>query len=106
AGLLQFPSGFKCTWYGLPHPVQFAVLILMPALLYGVNRLFDRLEKASHARLCPYTPDAYTEERAGGRPEHVEGTVCQQRKLEACPTKGNPRTPLPLRHCHLEGKEK
>ncbi|CBJ28227.1 expressed unknown protein [Ectocarpus siliculosus] len=51
--LLEFSSRFKCTWYGLPHPVQFMVLILMPALLYGVNRLFDRLEKASHARLCP-----------------------------------------------------
>ncbi|CAN0336807.1 unnamed protein product [Ectocarpus fasciculatus] len=51
--LVEFTSGFRCAWYGLPHPVQFTVLILMPALLYGVNRLFDRLEKASHARLCP-----------------------------------------------------
>ncbi|CAN0085117.1 unnamed protein product [Ectocarpus sp. 12 AP-2014] len=71
-GLLELPSGFKCTWYGLSHPVQFAVLILMPALLYGVNRLFDSLEKASHARLCPHATAASVEEREGGRPEHVK----------------------------------
>ncbi|CAB1096037.1 unnamed protein product [Ectocarpus sp. CCAP 1310/34] len=111
--LLDFPSGFKCTWYGLPHPVQFAVLILalrsarapqMPALLYGVNRLFDTLEKASHNYLCPYTTAAYMDAREGGRPEYVEGTLCQ-RKLVACANKGNPRAPLPLHHHRLEGKE-
>ncbi|CAN0002906.1 unnamed protein product, partial [Ectocarpus sp. 4 AP-2014] len=63
-GLLEFR---------LPHPVHFAVLILMAALLYGVNRLFDRLEKASHNHLCPYTTASYMEEREGGRPEYVEG---------------------------------
>ncbi|CAN0035836.1 unnamed protein product [Ectocarpus fasciculatus] len=76
----------------------------MPALLYGVNRLFDRLETASNARLCPYTPAVYTEERAGGRPEHVKGTVCQQ-KLGESSTKGTTRAPLPLRRHCLDGKE-
>ncbi|CAN0174120.1 unnamed protein product [Ectocarpus sp. 8 AP-2014] len=104
-GLLEFPSEFKCTWYGLSHPVQFAVLILMPALLYGVNRLFDRLEKASHAGLCPHATAACVEEKEGGRPEHVEDAVCQ-RKLDAYSTKGSPRAPLPLRHHRLDGKEK
>ncbi|CAM9174027.1 unnamed protein product [Ectocarpus sp. 4 AP-2014] len=102
---LEFPSGFKCTWYGLPHPVQFAVLILMPALLYGVNWLFDRLEKASHAGLCPHATAACVEEKEGGRPEHVEAPVCQW-KLDTCSTKGSPRAPLPLRHHRLDGKEK
>ncbi|CAN0024944.1 unnamed protein product [Ectocarpus sp. 6 AP-2014] len=74
SGLLGFPSGFKCTCYGLPHAVQFTVLILMPALLYGVKRLFDRLVQASHACLCPYTTAAFTEERKGRRLQHVEGT--------------------------------
>ncbi|CAN0361385.1 unnamed protein product [Ectocarpus sp. 12 AP-2014] len=32
AGLVEFSSRFKCTWYGLPHPVQFMVLILVSTL--------------------------------------------------------------------------
>ncbi|CAN0577431.1 unnamed protein product, partial [Ectocarpus sp. 12 AP-2014] len=91
-GLLELPSGFKCTWYGLSHPVQFAVLILMPALLYGVNRLFDSLEKASHARLCP-PPLPWKREKAGvpntSKAQYVNGswTLALPRELHArlCP---------------------
>ncbi|CAM9786771.1 unnamed protein product [Ectocarpus sp. 4 AP-2014] len=103
SGLLGIPSGFKCRWYGLPRPVQFTVLILMPALLYGVNRLFDGLVQASHACLCPYPTAAFMEEREGGRPEHIGGTL-RQRKLDACSTQGSPRAPLPLRHHRLHGR--
>ncbi|CAN0136533.1 unnamed protein product [Ectocarpus sp. 13 AM-2016] len=53
----------------------------------------------------PLPPAASVEEREGGRPEHVEGAVCQ-RKLDACSTKRSPRAPLPLRHHRLDGKTK
>ncbi|CAM9297208.1 unnamed protein product [Ectocarpus fasciculatus] len=49
--LVDFPSGFKCMWYDLSHPVQFAVLLMMPALFFGVNRIFGMLDKAAYARL-------------------------------------------------------
>ncbi|CBJ28220.1 expressed unknown protein [Ectocarpus siliculosus] len=49
--LVDLPSGFKCMWYNLSHPVQFAVLLVMPALFLGVNRMFGMLDKAAYARL-------------------------------------------------------
>ncbi|CAM9901500.1 unnamed protein product [Ectocarpus sp. 13 AM-2016] len=48
---VDLPSGFKCAWYNLSHPVQCAVLLVMPALFFGVNRMFGMLEKAAYARL-------------------------------------------------------
>ncbi|CAM9216984.1 unnamed protein product, partial [Ectocarpus sp. 8 AP-2014] len=49
--LVDLSSGFKCAWYNLSHPVQFAVLLVMPALFFGVNRMFGMLDKAAYARL-------------------------------------------------------
>ncbi|CAM9868755.1 unnamed protein product, partial [Ectocarpus sp. 8 AP-2014] len=49
--LVDLPSGFKCAWFNLSHPVQFAVLLVMPALFFGVNRMFGMLDKAAYARL-------------------------------------------------------
>ncbi|CAM9691249.1 unnamed protein product [Ectocarpus sp. 12 AP-2014] len=49
--LVEFQSGFKCMWYDLPHPVQLAVLLMMPALFFGINRIFGKLDKAAYARL-------------------------------------------------------
>ncbi|CAB1118485.1 unnamed protein product [Ectocarpus sp. CCAP 1310/34] len=49
--LVEFRSGFKCIWYDLPHPVQFAVLLMMPALFFGINWIFGKLDKVAYARL-------------------------------------------------------
>ncbi|CAN0016826.1 unnamed protein product [Ectocarpus sp. 13 AM-2016] len=49
--LVEFQSEFKCMWYDLPHPVQFAMLLMTPALFFGINRIFGKLDKAAHARL-------------------------------------------------------
>ncbi|CAN0156724.1 unnamed protein product [Ectocarpus fasciculatus] len=38
-------------WNDLPHPVQFAVIFLMLALLFGVHRIFGKLDSAAYARL-------------------------------------------------------
>ncbi|CAN0537072.1 unnamed protein product [Ectocarpus sp. 12 AP-2014] len=49
--LFDLPSGLKCAWYNLPHPAQYAILIMTLGCLYGVNRLFDKLDSAMYARL-------------------------------------------------------
>ncbi|CAM9853630.1 unnamed protein product, partial [Ectocarpus fasciculatus] len=49
--LADLPLGFKCAWYDLSHPVQFGVLLVMPAFFFGVNRMFGMLDKAAYARL-------------------------------------------------------
>ncbi|CAB1106425.1 unnamed protein product [Ectocarpus sp. CCAP 1310/34] len=67
--LLDLPSGLKCAWYNLPHPAQYAILIMVSArldfprcccgesnskmlgCLYGLNRVFDKLDKVMVARL-------------------------------------------------------
>ncbi|CAM9909588.1 unnamed protein product [Ectocarpus sp. 12 AP-2014] len=49
--LVDLPSGWKCAWYNLPHPAQYAILLMMLGCLYGVNRVFDKLDKAMYARL-------------------------------------------------------
>ncbi|CAN0366993.1 unnamed protein product [Ectocarpus sp. 6 AP-2014] len=49
--LFDLPSGLKCAWYNLSHPAQYAALVMTLGCLYGVNRLFDRLDSALYARL-------------------------------------------------------
>ncbi|CAM9899668.1 unnamed protein product [Ectocarpus sp. 13 AM-2016] len=49
--LFDLPSGLKCAWYNLSHPAQYAALLMTLGCLYGVNRLFDRLDSAMYARL-------------------------------------------------------
>ncbi|CAN0048918.1 unnamed protein product [Ectocarpus sp. 6 AP-2014] len=49
--LVDLPSGLKCAWYNLPHPAQYAILLMMLGCLYGVHRVFDKLDKAMYARL-------------------------------------------------------
>ncbi|CBJ28236.1 hypothetical protein Esi_0096_0088 [Ectocarpus siliculosus] len=49
--LFDLPSGLKCAWYNLSHPAQYAALVMTLGCLYGVNRLFDRLDSAMYARL-------------------------------------------------------
>ncbi|CAN0047976.1 unnamed protein product [Ectocarpus sp. 6 AP-2014] len=49
--LFDLPSGWKCAWYNLSHPAQYAALIMTLGCLYGVNRFFDRLDSAMYARL-------------------------------------------------------
>ncbi|CAM9694339.1 unnamed protein product [Ectocarpus fasciculatus] len=60
--LVDLPSGLKCAWYNLPHPAQYAVLLTMLGCLYGVNRGFDKLDKAMYARLSCATAD-YMQQR-------------------------------------------
>ncbi|CAN0176512.1 unnamed protein product [Ectocarpus fasciculatus] len=59
--LVDLPSGFKCAWYGLTHPAQFAILFLMVGLVYFVNRLFNEADKVVYARLSCAT-DAWMDE--------------------------------------------
>ncbi|CAN0535716.1 unnamed protein product [Ectocarpus sp. 12 AP-2014] len=52
--LVEFSSRFKCTWYGLPHPVQFMVLILARkgfprSPLPPRRRRLDGRERSKHA---------------------------------------------------------
>ncbi|CAB1100837.1 unnamed protein product [Ectocarpus sp. CCAP 1310/34] len=49
--LVEFPSVFRCMWNDLPHPAQFAIIFLMLALLFGVHRIFGKLDDAAYARL-------------------------------------------------------
>ncbi|CAM9710030.1 unnamed protein product [Ectocarpus sp. 12 AP-2014] len=49
--LFDLPSGWKCAWFNLSHPAQYAALVMTLGCLYGVNRLFDRLDRAMYARL-------------------------------------------------------
>ncbi|CAM9708184.1 unnamed protein product [Ectocarpus sp. 12 AP-2014] len=64
--LVDLPSGLKCAWYNLPHPAQYAILLMMLGCLYGVNRVFDKLDKAMYARLSCATGN-YMRQRRGGR---------------------------------------
>ncbi|CAM9898998.1 unnamed protein product [Ectocarpus sp. 12 AP-2014] len=49
--LVEFPSSARCMWNDLPHPAQFAIIFLMLALLFGVHRIFGKLDNAAYARL-------------------------------------------------------
>ncbi|CAB1116414.1 unnamed protein product [Ectocarpus sp. CCAP 1310/34] len=49
--LVDLPSGFKCAWYNLEHPAQFAILFLMVGVVYFINRLFNEVDKVMYARL-------------------------------------------------------
>ncbi|CAM9786841.1 unnamed protein product [Ectocarpus sp. 4 AP-2014] len=53
--LFDLPSGLKCAWYNLSHPAQYAALLMTLGCLYGVNRLFDKLDSAMYARLSRAT---------------------------------------------------
>ncbi|CAB1103964.1 unnamed protein product [Ectocarpus sp. CCAP 1310/34] len=53
--LCDLPSGLKCAWYNLSHPAQCAALIMTLGCIYGVNRLFDKLDSAMYARLSRAT---------------------------------------------------
>ncbi|CAN0404224.1 unnamed protein product [Ectocarpus fasciculatus] len=53
--LFDLPSDLKCAWYNLSHPAQYAALVMTVGCLYGVNRLFDKLDSAAYARLSSAT---------------------------------------------------
>ncbi|CAB1100840.1 unnamed protein product [Ectocarpus sp. CCAP 1310/34] len=61
--LIEFPSGFRCMWNDLPHGLQFAILLLMLGILYGVNRLFDKADEAIYTRLTCATAGLLNERR-------------------------------------------
>ncbi|CAN0315512.1 unnamed protein product [Ectocarpus fasciculatus] len=67
--LVEFPSGFRCIWNDLPHFVQFAILVLMLGILYGVNQLFDKADVAMSARLSCATAGLLNERRGHHAPQ-------------------------------------
>ncbi|CAN0307539.1 unnamed protein product [Ectocarpus sp. 12 AP-2014] len=80
--LVELPSGFRCIWNNLPHLVQFAAMLLMVVLMYGVYKVFDRADDAMSARLSSATA-AFLHERRQDYPPRVVYTATREEQPAA-----------------------